>query len=118
MAFGKTLRKLLDEKGVKQNELAKKINVSESTLSSMISRDVGKVDIDLFLDICDAIDCDPNQFYREYKTTIQPRSHLSPDEQYLIDLFRQLTFKEQMKLTGRAELLVEQHREAETEDAG
>ena len=118
MAFGKTLRKLLDEKGVKQNELAKKINVSESTLSSMISRDVGKVDIDLFLDICDAIDCDPNQFYREYKTTVQPRSNLSHDEQHLVDLFRQLTPKEQGNIIGRAELLAEQHREAEAEDAG
>lgn len=118
MAFGKTLKILLDDKGVKQNELAKKIGISESTLSSMISRDVGKVDIDLFLDICDAIDCDPNFFYREYKKTVQPQSGLSHDEEHLVYLFRQLTPKEQGSLIGRAELLVEQHREAETEDAG
>lgn len=118
MAFGKTLKKLLEEKGFKQNELAKKIGISETTLSSMISRDVGKVDIDIFLDICDAIDVDPTVFYRDYKKSLESEMVLAPEERHLVELFRQLSAKEQGNLIGRAELLVEQHREAETEDAG
>ena len=118
MAFGQTLKNLLDEKGIKQNELAKKICISESTLSSMINRDVGKVDIDIFLEICDAIGCDPEQFYRDYKRKKAVAPELAADEKHLLGLFRQLSPIEKGNIIGRAELLVEQHEKAFSEDAG
>ena len=115
MAFGQSLKALLDERGIKQNELAKKIGLSESTLSSMISRDVGKVDIEIFLQICDAIDCDPEQFYQDYKRK-KARRELPDDERYLLELFRLLTSFEKGIIIGRIEQIVEQHKKGSHEN--
>ena len=87
MGFGKSLKSLLEDRGIKQNELAAKIGISESTLSSMINRDVEKVNIDIFLDICDAIGCDPTEFYRDYK---RRSAYLSDTERQLLEDFRAL----------------------------
>lgn len=121
MAFGRTLKSILDEKNIKQNELAGAIGISETTLSGMINRDVDRVSLDLFFKICDYLNCDPKIFYKQYSRNMdeyQQATELSKEERHLIDLFRQLTPKEQGNIIGRAELLVEQHENSFVEDAG
>jgi DNA-binding Xre family transcriptional regulator len=120
MAFGKKLEAMLEKKGISQSDLARQTGISKTTLSSMLSRDVSKVDIEMFLAICRALGCQPDEFYQSQN--IAPISNSPPelkaDERHLLELYRQLSPKEQGNLIGRAELLAEQHREAEREDAG
>lgn len=118
MAFGKKLKSLLLEKGVSSAELSRRTGIPKTTLSGMFKADVDKISIDLFLQICDALNVDPDEFYREYKRNKpkKPKIELTDDEMHLIELFRELTPKEQGNIVGRAELLAEQHREAIIED--
>ena len=67
MGFGKLLEQKLIEKNIKQAELAEAIGLPKTTLSSMLSRDTSKVEIEVFLDICRYIDCDPEEFYNEFE---------------------------------------------------
>ncbi len=66
MGFGKLLEQKMAEKNVKQAELAEAIGIPKTTLSSMLSRDTSKIEIEVFLDICRYLDCDPEEFYVEY----------------------------------------------------
>lgn len=52
MGFGKLLEKKMKEKNIKQSELAKAVGIPKTTLSSIISRDNNKVEIEKFLSIC------------------------------------------------------------------
>lgn len=110
MAFGNSLKELLDKRGMKQNELAEKIGLSETTLSSMINRDVRKVDIELFLRICNAIGCEPEQFFQDYNWKGKDPLELSEDEHRLLNNFRLLAPFEKGIVMGRIEQLVEQHK--------
>ncbi len=67
MAFGKMLEQKMIEKGIKQAELAAAIGIPKSTLSCIISRDNTKIEIELFLKICQFLDCNPETFYNEYR---------------------------------------------------
>lgn len=69
MGFGKLLEQKMNEKNVKQAELAEAVDIPKTTLSSMIQRDNTKVEIEKFLKICDYLDCDPEEFYKEYRKT-------------------------------------------------
>jgi len=66
MGFGKLLEQKMAEKNIKQAELAEAIGLPKTTLSSMLSRDTSKVEIEVFLDICRYLDCDPEEFYDEF----------------------------------------------------
>jgi len=66
MGFGKLLEKKMKEKNIKQSELAKAVGIPKTTLSSIISRDNNKVEIEKFLSICKYLNCDPEEFYSEY----------------------------------------------------
>ena len=50
--IGATLKRLLDERNMNVNELARRVNASPQTLYSVIKRNNGKVDFDLLLRIC------------------------------------------------------------------
>ena len=65
MAFGEKLLRKLKEKNVTQAKLCEQAGIPPTTLSSMIKRNVDKVDIDVFLKICKALDCNPEEFYNE-----------------------------------------------------
>ncbi|MBE6851065.1 MAG: LexA family transcriptional regulator [Ruminococcus sp.] len=69
MGFGKLLEEKMKEKGVKQAELAAAVGLPKTTLSSMILRDNTKIEIEKFLDICEYLDCNPEEFYSEFKRT-------------------------------------------------
>lgn len=66
MAFGKLLEQKMSEKKIKQAELAEATGIPKTTLSSMISRDISKIEIENFLKICKVLDCDPQEFYNDY----------------------------------------------------
>lgn len=62
MGFGKKLEEKMSEKGLKQADLVRATGISKTTLSSMISRDNTKVDVEIFIKICKYLGCDPMDF--------------------------------------------------------
>lgn len=78
--IGTTLKNILDQKGITANELARQIDVSNQTLYSIIKRDNMKVDFDLLLKICDALDVDIEIFYKDYLSEKQ-KNNISIDKQ-------------------------------------
>ena len=100
--IGKTLQHLLDEKGTNVNELAKIINVSPQTLYSIIKRDNMKIDFEILLKICSALNVEVERFYQEYiseenlcrknhkQSTINLKNYLSSDETDMIEKYRLL----------------------------
>lgn len=62
LGFGKKLEEKMSEKGLKQADLVKATGISKTTLSSMINRDNTKVDVEIFIRICQVLGCDPMDF--------------------------------------------------------
>ena len=93
MAFGEYLKNMLKQKGISAAELSRRTGIPKTTLSGMFKLDVNKIDINKYILICDALGCEPDQFFREYQKkaafTVQPLP-LSEDEQELVDLYRTL----------------------------
>ena len=56
--FGDNLQSLLEEKRVRQNQLAMKIGVDRATVSRYVSKDRMPT-IKKFINICVALDCEP-----------------------------------------------------------
>ncbi len=69
MGFGKLLDEKMKEKGIRQAELAAAVGLPKTTLCSMILRDNSKIGLEKFLEICDYLDCDPEEFYAPYRRT-------------------------------------------------
>lgn len=69
MGFGKMLLEKMEEKGIKQSDLARAADIPKSTLSSIINRDNTRVEIDAFLRICKILDCVPEDFSEEIDKT-------------------------------------------------
>ena len=85
--IGKTLQMLLDKKGINVNELATMIDVSNQTLYSIIKRDNTKIDIQILIKICDALNVSPEYFYREYSKD-KEMLILSEHEKMLVRAYR------------------------------
>lgn len=64
--IGSTLQRIMKEKNTNANELAKQIGASPQTLYSIIRRDNMKIDFQILLDICVALDVDMDEFYKDY----------------------------------------------------
>ncbi len=75
--IGKTLQRILKEKGMNPNELAKRINVSNQTLYSIIKRDNMKIDFEVLLKICNALDVSVECFYEDY---VKEKSDNAPEK--------------------------------------
>lgn len=86
--IGKTLQNLLDEKGINVNELSKMINVSNQTLYSIIKRDNMKIDFEVLLKICKALNVSVEYFYSDYTNTMQAQFLLDEQEKELITAYR------------------------------
>lgn len=67
MGFGKLLDQKMQEKKVKQAELADAVGIPKTTLNSIILRDNTKIEIEVFLKICDYLGCDPDEFYNDFR---------------------------------------------------
>lgn len=88
--IGKTLQTLLDEKNINVNELSKLINVSNQTLYSIIKRDNMKIDFEILLKICSALNVDIAYFYADYIKDYKPKQ-TNPRLNEFIELCSQLT---------------------------
>ncbi len=62
--IGSSLKRLLSERGMTVRELSEKINVPVQTLYSIIRRDNMKIDFDVLLRICDALETPLDYFCR------------------------------------------------------
>ena len=104
-------------RGFTNPQLAEASGVSPGTLNKIFGAETKDPSIGTILKIVAALDVPENCIFGEPDEADDP-SDLTADEQHLLDLFRQLTPKEQGNIIGRAELLVEQHEEAVREDTG
>jgi len=125
MGFGVILKQKLQERGVKQAELAEGVGITKSTLSSIITRDTSKVEIETFLKICTFLKCDPEEFYDEYiqSASNSPapavRAPLSKAQERIVELFDSLTIEQQYTLIGRAEqMAIDNAAQYEKEESG
>lgn len=104
MGFGKKLQEKMDRKGIKQTELAKAVGIPKTTLSSMLSRDNTKVDIDVFLRICKMLDCMPEEFSEEIKANVDENiKPLTTDEKQLLSLYNSMNEEGKEKALERLE---------------
>lgn len=86
--IGKTLDRILKEKGTNVNELAKNIGVSNQTLYSIIKRDNMKIDFELLLKICNELNVNVEKFYDDYIDSKSKQILLTDEEQQLILAYR------------------------------
>lgn len=92
MGVGKKLQQLIALRNRNVNDIAQAINISSSTLYSIIRRDNNKVDIDVLQDIANELDVTLDYFTSDNN---QSTADLSPSEQSLIKKYRLLSAKEQ-----------------------
>lgn len=87
--IGKTLQDILDEKGTNANELSKMIGVSCQTIYSIIKRDNMKIDFEVLLKICKALNVSVERFYSDYCDYSEAAYLLSPHEKELVSAYRE-----------------------------
>lgn len=98
--IGRTLQALLDEKDVNVNELSKMINVSNQTLYSIIKRDNMKIDFEVLLKICKALNVSIEYFYADYVQKSDSDEQLN----LLVNLYKSLNDDNKKKLLELAQL--------------
>ncbi len=104
MGFGRKLQEKMDEKGLKQVDIVNALGIPKTTLSSMLSRDNTKVDIDTFLKICALLECLPEEFSDEVIQHRQPfGNNLTTDENQLLEYFNSLNDEGKEKALERLE---------------
>lgn len=86
--IGKTLQLILDEKGTNVNELSNKIGVSNQTLYSIIKRDNMKIDFEVLLKICRALNVSVERFYSDYCDESDEILTLTPHEKKVVSAYR------------------------------
>lgn len=103
--IGKALQTLLDEKDINVNELSKMINVSNQTLYSIIKRDNMKIDFEILLKICKALNVSVDYFYADYAKA-NKLNEPDYDEQLklLISIYQSLNDENKAKLLELAQL--------------
>lgn len=124
MTVGTRIKQRREEIGMSVDEFAAKLGKNRATVYRYERGDIKRLPLEILEPISNVLGVSPGYFMGWTESEPKPRTIseketvLTEDEQRLLDLFRQLPPKEQGSLLGRAELLVEQRREAETEDAG
>lgn len=104
MGFGKKLEEKMSQKGLKQADIVRATGISKTTLSSMINRDNTKVDVEIFIRICDALGCKPEDFADEILSNSANQSQsLTATENQLLEDFRELDQDGQAKLIAYAD---------------
>lgn len=91
MGIGKTLSDILKEKDINVNELANKIEVSPSTIYSIIQRDNTKVDITVLARICTELNVSMERFYIDYidsDKNAKKNPPLTAEEKMILESYR------------------------------
>ena len=89
MGFGKLLERKMKEKKIKQAELAAAVGIPKTTLNSIILRDNTKIEIEIFLKICDYLGCDPEEFYNDFRREKQIlQDNITQHEIEIINAYR------------------------------
>ena len=98
MGFGKLLEEKMKIRNVKQAELSEAVGIPKTTLSSMISRDNTKIEIETFLKICDYLQCDPEEFYDNYSGNKKNSSPVNDEREALRSKIEELSDESLIKL--------------------
>lgn len=104
-----------NELGWTNKQLSEKSGVSEGTLNKILGTETKDPSISNILKMIAALGLAQSYVFDCEKPVETLKPQLSLKEQHLLDLFRQLSPTEQGTIIGRAELLVEQHQEAEAQ---
>ncbi|MBD5128490.1 MAG: helix-turn-helix transcriptional regulator [Ruminococcaceae bacterium] len=105
MGFGKKLEEKMSAKGLKQADIVRATGISKTTLSSMISRDNTKVDVEMFIRICDLLECDPMDFASEVRQTAKEPAMYTADQEYVIETMNELNEDGMKELVNYCEFL-------------
>ena len=113
MGIGSILAELLKAKNINVPELAKRANVSQSTLYSIIKRDNLKVDIDVLIKISEVLGVNTDYFY-DRRTPY----NFSLEEIELIKKYRQLDADGKQRIQNQINFEVEQLKDKESPPSG
>lgn len=103
----------IKESGITQNDLAKKLEISQTAISKYFSR--GSLpSLEIFANLCDILDLDANEILclhnygieRYGKPVIQQAEPLDKHEQELFNIFKQLSRDNQMRYLGYGDMLL------------
>lgn len=86
MGIGKKLAEIIEQKNTNVNELANRTGITPSTIYSIIKRDNTKVDIQVLINLCEALNVKVDVFYQEYLKTPKtpaPENKWGAIEKYL-----------------------------------
>lgn len=89
MCFGDKLRKLIEERGLTQKELAKQLNIAPSTMGSYV-QNTREPDFDTLKLLAGYF-----QVSADYLLDYQPDQTISPQESELLRVFRTLNAEQQ-----------------------
>jgi len=85
--IGRTLKNILEKKNINVTQLSRETGISPQTLYSVIKRDNMKIDFDVLLKLCRALDVPVQTFYGEsYETPDMP----TPEEWQILAQLRTL----------------------------
>lgn len=105
--IGSTLQAVLNEKKTNVNELAKAIDVSPQTLYSIIKRDNMKIDFEILLKICEALDVPAERFYNDYlDKTKSPSSNKDDRLSEIVKILEPLSDAELLELEAYIDFLI------------
>ncbi|MBR3421512.1 MAG: LexA family transcriptional regulator [Ruminococcus sp.] len=93
MKIGDFLQKYIERADISQAELARQSGVPASTISSIINRNNDRVAIEMLLKLCEALDCDINEYIDSFKKNEDLKSKgidFSHLEYELINKYRSL----------------------------
>lgn len=88
--IGTVLKELIEQRGVSINELARSIGVSAQTLYSIVKRNNMKVDIEILVKLCNALDVPLEVFYSGLGDAGKSWESLDLEERELVNIYRSL----------------------------
>lgn len=109
MGLGKRLAEIINSRHLKISQVAADANVSASTLYSIIDRDNKKIDIDVLLSICKALDVSTD--YILYDDVQEKSDSLTPEHQNLLNLYDKLHDDDKIRIITKMETIIEDYPE-------
>lgn len=107
MGLGKRLEDIIISRNLKVTQVAAMANVSASTLYSIIDRDNKKIDIDVLIRICKALEVSTDYILQSEDdsetiklNTIHNTANLSKDKQRLLEMYDLLDDIEKGEILG------------------